>query len=62
MAEKASHHFKNALISLKMYLKTLAILEKASISLKKSSTTVEILHFFENVFKKPQNEIQNFLH
>jgi hypothetical protein len=31
MAEKASHHFKKASIPLKMYLKSLAILEKASI-------------------------------
>jgi hypothetical protein len=30
-AEKASYHFKKASIPLKMYLKSLAILEKASI-------------------------------
>jgi hypothetical protein len=30
IAEKASHHFKNASIPLKMYLKSLEILEKAS--------------------------------
>jgi hypothetical protein len=42
IAEKASNHFKKALIPLKMYLKSLAIFEKASISLKKSSTIVEI--------------------
>jgi hypothetical protein len=34
IAEKASHPFKKASIPLKMYLKSLAILEKASISLK----------------------------
>jgi hypothetical protein len=35
IAEKASHHFKKASIpKKKMYLKSLAILEKASISLK----------------------------
>jgi hypothetical protein len=42
VAEKASQHFKKALIPLKMYLKSLAILEKASISLKKSSKIFEI--------------------
>jgi hypothetical protein len=35
IAENASHHFKKALIPLKMYLQSLAILEKASISIKK---------------------------
>jgi hypothetical protein len=34
-AQKASHHFKKTAIPLKLYLKSLAILEKASISLKK---------------------------
>jgi hypothetical protein len=34
IAEKTSHHFKKASITLKMYLKSLAKLEKASISLK----------------------------
>jgi hypothetical protein len=34
--KKASRHFKKASIPLKMSLKSLAILEKASISLKKS--------------------------
>jgi hypothetical protein len=42
IAGKASHHFKKASIPLKMYLKSLAILEKASISLKKSSKIIEI--------------------
>jgi hypothetical protein len=32
--EKASHHFNKASILLKMYLKSLAILEKVSFSLK----------------------------
>jgi hypothetical protein len=40
--EKASHHFKKVSIPLKMYLKSLAILKKASISLKKSSKIIEI--------------------
>jgi hypothetical protein len=35
IAEKASHHFKKASISLKMCLKSLAIHEKASESMKK---------------------------
>jgi hypothetical protein len=35
IAEKASHHFVKAFILLYMYLKSLAILAKASISLKK---------------------------
>jgi hypothetical protein len=42
IAEKASHHFKKALIPLTVYLKSFAILEKASISLKKSLKTIEI--------------------
>jgi hypothetical protein len=42
IAEKTLHHFKKASIPLKMYLKSLAILEKASISLKKSSKIIEI--------------------
>jgi hypothetical protein len=47
-----------------MYLKSLAILEKASISLKMSSKIIEnfikaphfyrSLHFSKNVFKKPR--------
>jgi hypothetical protein len=49
IAEKGSHYFKIASILLKMYLKSLAILEKASIFLKKSSKIIEIfikaLHF-----------------
>jgi hypothetical protein len=49
IAEKTSHHFKTASIPLKMFLKSLAILGKAPISLKKSSKIVEIfikaLHF-----------------
>jgi hypothetical protein len=40
IAEKASHHFKKASIPLKMHLKSLAILEKASSSLKKSSEII----------------------
>jgi hypothetical protein len=36
IAGTASHHFKKASFSLKMYLKSLTIFEKASISLKKS--------------------------
>jgi hypothetical protein len=47
--EKVSHHFKNASIPLKMYLKSIEILEKDSISLKKPSKIIEIfkkaLHF-----------------
>jgi hypothetical protein len=35
ISEKATQHFKKVSISLKIYLKTLAILEKASISVKK---------------------------
>jgi hypothetical protein len=66
MAEKASHHFKKASIPLKMYLKSLAILEKATICLKKFSKIIEIfiyksptfpnrsLHFSGNVFKMPR--------
>jgi hypothetical protein len=38
----ASHHFKKTSFQLNMYLKSLAILEKASISLKKSSKIIEI--------------------
>jgi hypothetical protein len=41
MAEKASHHFKKVSIPLQMFLKCLAILKKASISLKKSSKIIE---------------------
>jgi hypothetical protein len=52
LAEKTSHHFKNVSISLKMYLKNLAILEKASISLKKSSKIIEIF------IKAPYYEIE----
>jgi hypothetical protein len=41
-----------------MYLKSLAILEKASISLKMSSKIIEKFikapHFFRYVFKKPR--------
>jgi hypothetical protein len=44
---KATHHFKKASIPLKMYLKVLAILEKASISLKKPSK------IFESFIKAP---------
>jgi hypothetical protein len=40
IAKKASHHFEKASTSLKMYLKSLAILERASISLKKSSKII----------------------
>jgi hypothetical protein len=40
--EKATHHFKKASILLKLHLKSLLILEKASISLKKSSERIEI--------------------
>jgi hypothetical protein len=40
--EKASHHFNKASILLKMYLKSLAILEKVSFSLKKSLGRIEI--------------------
>jgi hypothetical protein len=39
IAEKVSHRFKKLL---KMYLKSLVILEKASISLKKTSKIIEI--------------------
>jgi hypothetical protein len=42
IAEKASHHFKKASIPIKIYLKSFAILEKASIFLKQSSKIVEI--------------------
>jgi hypothetical protein len=42
IAEKASYHFKKAYIPLKMLLKSLAIFEKASNSLKKSSKIIEI--------------------
>jgi hypothetical protein len=40
IAGKASQYFKKAFISLKMYLKGLAVLEKASIFLKKSSKII----------------------
>jgi hypothetical protein len=39
---KISHQFKKASIPLNMYLKSLAILEKASISQKKSSKIIDI--------------------
>jgi hypothetical protein len=42
-AEKASHYYKKASIPLKMYLKILAILEKASIYLKKFSKYLKSL-------------------
>jgi hypothetical protein len=42
VAEKTSHHFKEASCPLKMYLKSLAEIEKASICLKKFSKIVEI--------------------
>jgi hypothetical protein len=38
IAENASLHFQKASVPLKMYLKSLAILEKAFISLEMSST------------------------
>jgi hypothetical protein len=43
-----NNNFKNASIPLKMYLKSLTILVKASMSLKKSSELIEI-------FKKAPN-------
>jgi hypothetical protein len=42
MMEKASHHFKKNLYSIKNVFESLAILKKASISLKKSSIIIEI--------------------
>jgi hypothetical protein len=42
IAEKASHLFKKASIPLNMYLKSLTVLEKASISLKNSLKIIEI--------------------
>jgi hypothetical protein len=42
IAEKASYHFKKAAVPLKMYLKSLAILEKTSISVKNYSIIIEI--------------------
>jgi hypothetical protein len=58
IAKKASHHIKKATILLKIYLKILVILEKASISLKKSSKIIEFFtktsHFSGIVFKKPR--------
>jgi hypothetical protein len=52
IVDKASYHFKNASISLKMYLKSLKILDKASISLKNYSKIIEIFikapHFKTN--------------
>jgi hypothetical protein len=39
---KASLHFKKDSSTIKMYLKSLAILEKNSIALKKSSKIIEI--------------------
>jgi hypothetical protein len=42
IAKKASRRFEKASIPLKMYLKSFAILEKASIFLKKSSKLIEI--------------------
>jgi hypothetical protein len=62
IAEKASQHFKKASIPLNMYLKSLPVLKKVSISLKKSKNILNlyksptflnrILHFSGNVFKK----------
>jgi hypothetical protein len=62
IAEKASQHFKKAFISLKIYLKSLTVLEKVLISLKKfknilfiykSPTFLNIIfHFSGNVFEK----------
>jgi hypothetical protein len=43
IAEKTLHLFKKASIPLTMYLKCLAILEKVSIYLKKSSKIIEVL-------------------
>jgi hypothetical protein len=62
IAETASQNFKKDSIPLRMYLKGLKILEKASISLKNSSKIIEIfikahiskLYFSENVFIKPR--------
>jgi hypothetical protein len=42
IAEKASHHCKEASIALKMNLKSLSILEKGLVPLKKSSKVIEI--------------------
>jgi hypothetical protein len=42
IVEKSLYHFKTASIPLKMYLKRLEILEKDSISLEKSSKTIDI--------------------
>jgi hypothetical protein len=50
IAEKASHYFKKASIPLKMYLKRLAILQKASISLKNTSKIIEI--FISHISKQ----------
>jgi hypothetical protein len=61
-AVKASQHFTKASISLKMYLISLSVLEKVSISLEKSKNILNlykiptflnrILHYSGNVFKK----------
>jgi hypothetical protein len=55
IAEQASHHFKKASIPLKTlnYLNIFAILEKALISLKKSSKIIEIFIKAHNSKKKP---------
>jgi hypothetical protein len=42
IGKKASHFFEKASIPLKIYLKSLAILENASTSLTKSSKIIEI--------------------
>jgi predicted nucleic-acid-binding protein len=62
IAEKASQHFEKASIPLKMYLKSFTVLEKVSISLKKSKNNLNLyksptflnrmLHYSGNVFKK----------
>jgi hypothetical protein len=40
--KKASDHFKKASIPLKMYLKSLSIIKKISISLENSSKVIQI--------------------
>jgi hypothetical protein len=54
ITEKASHHFKKVLIAKKLYLKSLAILKKASIYLKKYSKIIEFVinapHFLTKTF------------
>jgi hypothetical protein len=63
IVKKASHHFTSkASIPLKMYLKSLAILEKTSIPLKKSSKIIEMSSKSLLMFIKSSYLLKNSLH